>query len=235
MTNEIVLFNTGRSWMLKQLMVGGNTLLDGNVTFRLFANDATLSPAGPSVPFIPLVMAGYAPFILAGAVDEGIDANGNDTWIWPVATITCAASTGGPWIAYGYWVTANSDGAALWGQLFDTPPAWMNPGDFATAAPQFSLGTLVLGSSPAITPVVLSVTPSTGPAESETAVTISGSYFTGATAVTFGGTNAVSFTVVNDNTITATSPDLPAGTVDVQVVTASGMSTAWVYDDFVYA
>ena len=80
MANNIILFDTGRLWLGKQLVVGGNTILDGNVTFRLFANDVTLSPTGPSSPFIALSMAGYSPFVLSGAVDEGIDANGNDTW-----------------------------------------------------------------------------------------------------------------------------------------------------------
>jgi hypothetical protein len=232
--NNIVLFNTGRVWLAKQLVTGGNTILDGEVTFRFFVNDVTLNPSGPSSAFIALYMAGYSPFVLAEAVAEGIDANGNATWIWPVTTITCNASSGGPWIAYGYWVTANNDETVLWGQLFDVPPVWMNFGDYATVAPQFSLGTLDLGATPVLTPVVLSVAPSSGLAESETPVLIEGSYLTGATAVTFGGTEAATFEVVNDNTIMATSPALPAGTVDVQVTTGVGTSTAWVYDQFTY-
>ena len=50
-------------------------------------------------------------------------------------------------------------------------------------------------------PVITSFTPASG--EHGTVVTITGSNFTGATAVGFGGVNAKSFTVVNDNTITA--------------------------------
>jgi len=234
MPYQIVLFKTGLTWMLKQLIVGGNTVVDGQVTFRFFSNDVTLSPDGPSAPFIALSMPGYTPFVLSGAVDEGIDANGNDTWIWPVETI--AYTTGGspPFIAYGYWVTANSDGTALWGQLFDTPPAWSSAGDAATVAPQFSLGALALPSQPVLTPVVLSVSPNYGPHVSNSPVLISGSYFTGATAVQFGGVDAITFDVVGDNTIAATTPTGSVGVVDVQVTTPAGTSEIWVYDQFTY-
>lgn len=144
MANNIVLFNTGRIWLATQLVAGGNTILDGNVTFRFFSNAPVLTPTGPSVPFIALVMPGYAPFVLSGATDGGIDTNGNDTWTWPATTVTCSSSVGAPFIAYGYWVTADSDGTVLWGQLFDTPAVWLGEDYAANVAPIFSLGTLVL-------------------------------------------------------------------------------------------
>lgn len=51
-------------------------------------------------------------------------------------------------------------------------------------------------------------------------VTISGNNFTGATAVSFGGTPATSFTVLNSKTIQAT---VGAGTTgDIEVVTPEG-------------
>jgi hypothetical protein len=54
-------------------------------------------------------------------------------------------------------------------------------------------------------PIVDSVTPTTGGVNGGTAVTISGSIFTGTTTVTFGGTPATNISVVNDNTITCTT------------------------------
>jgi hypothetical protein len=47
-----------------------------------------------------------------------------------------------------------------------------------------------------------------GPAAGGTSVVISGRNFTGTTAVMFGANPATSFTVVDDNTITAISPPL---------------------------
>ena len=55
-------------------------------------------------------------------------------------------------------------------------------------------------------PTVASITPATGPAAGGTSVTITGTLFTGATAVKFGATNATSFTFNSATSITATSP-----------------------------
>src|SRR5215469_13496530 len=55
-------------------------------------------------------------------------------------------------------------------------------------------------------PAVTGVSPSAGPASGGTSVTLTGTGFTGATAVQFGGTAATSFTVNSDISITAVSP-----------------------------
>lgn len=73
-------------------------------------------------------------------------------------------------------------------------------------------------------PIITSVMPGNGPESGGTAVTISGSGFTGATDVTFGGTAGANVTVVDDTTITVTSPGHAAGAVDVIVTTPAGPS-----------
>ena len=73
-------------------------------------------------------------------------------------------------------------------------------------------------------PAVSSVTPTSGPAAGGTTTTITGSGFTGATAVSFGSTAATSFTVDSDTQITAVSPAGTAGAVDVTVTTPYGQS-----------
>ncbi|MFF1571255.1 IPT/TIG domain-containing protein [Leifsonia sp. NPDC058292] len=71
-------------------------------------------------------------------------------------------------------------------------------------------------------PVLISLTPDTGPETGGTPVTITGTGFTGATGVTFGGTAGTAFTVVNDTTITVDSPAHAPGLVDVVVQHPSG-------------
>ncbi len=68
-----------------------------------------------------------------------------------------------------------------------------------------------------------------------TAVTISGSAFTGATAVHFGTLAAASFSVVNDSTITAVSPAHALGTVDVTVTTPAGTTPITAADHYTYS
>ncbi|MBP0644734.1 IPT/TIG domain-containing protein, partial [Mycobacterium tuberculosis] len=55
-------------------------------------------------------------------------------------------------------------------------------------------------------PTVSSVNPTSGPGSGGTTVTITGTNFTGASAVAFGGTAAAGFSVVSATSITATSP-----------------------------
>lgn len=79
-------------------------------------------------------------------------------------------------------------------------------------------------------PVVTGVSPGSGPIG--TTVTVTGSGFTGATQVTFGGV-AGTFTVNNDGQITASVPaGTPSGTVDVRVTTATGTSANTASDNF---
>jgi len=75
-----------------------------------------------------------------------------------------------------------------------------------------------------IVPTFTSITPSAGPLAGGQTVTITGTAFTGATVVTFGGSSA-SFTVNNDTSITATTPAHGAGAVNVVVTTPGGSAT----------
>src|SRR6516162_3151416 len=72
-----------------------------------------------------------------------------------------------------------------------------------------------------VPPAVTNVSPNTGPTSGGTNVTITGTNFSGATAVRFGSNAAGSFTVNSATQITATSP-AGSGTVDVTVTTEGG-------------
>lgn len=77
-------------------------------------------------------------------------------------------------------------------------------------------------------PTISSVTPASGTTAGGDSVVISGTHFTPGMTVKFGGTNATNISVVNDTTITATTPAGTRGAVDVVVAntfTQSGTLT----------
>jgi hypothetical protein len=90
--------------------------------------------------------------------------------------------------------------------------------------------TITLHASPKVT----SVSPVSGPTGGGRTVTITGSRFTGATAVKFGATAATGVTVVSATKITAVSPAHAGGTVDVHVVTPYGHSAVSRGDRYTY-
>lgn len=83
-------------------------------------------------------------------------------------------------------------------------------------------------------PSISGLNPNNGSTVGGTQVIITGANFTGATAVTFGGTNATSFAVNSSTQITAYSPAHTAGAVQVQVTTPGGQSANTAADDFTY-
>jgi uncharacterized repeat protein (TIGR03803 family) len=74
-----------------------------------------------------------------------------------------------------------------------------------------------------VTPTVTSFNPTSGLVGA--AITITGTGFTGATKVTFGGVNAPGFTVISGIQITATVP-VGAKTGKIQVTTAAGVASS---------
>jgi IPT/TIG domain-containing protein len=80
---------------------------------------------------------------------------------------------------------------------------------------------------------VTGVSPASGSALGGDSVTITGSGFTGATAVDFGNASAPQEMVDSDTQITATTP-AGNGTVDVIVVTPAGTSSLSPADKFSY-
>jgi RHS repeat-associated protein len=81
-------------------------------------------------------------------------------------------------------------------------------------------------------PAVTTISPASGPRAGGTAITITGTGFTGATSVTVGGKTA-SFRVDSDTSISATTPP-GRGTVDVVVTTPAGSSPTGPADQFTY-
>ncbi|WP_380158955.1 cell wall-binding repeat-containing protein [Kineococcus sp. R86509] len=83
-------------------------------------------------------------------------------------------------------------------------------------------------------PALTAIAPATGYSQGGAIVTITGSGFTGVTAVLFGSSPATSFVVGNDTTITATAPVGTVGTVPITVVNPGGVSPITSAGDFSY-
>jgi len=91
---------------------------------------------------------------------------------------------------------------------------------------------IFVGAYYANTPMITSVAPSSGPSAGGTPVTITGTNFTGATAVKFGATTAT-YTVTDATHIAATSP-AGSGVVNVTVTTPLGTSATITADQFTF-
>jgi hypothetical protein len=81
-------------------------------------------------------------------------------------------------------------------------------------------------------PNITGILPSSGSILGGTSVTITGTNFTGATLVTFGGLSATSLSVVNSNTITCITPARSVGAVGIIVTTGGGPSNT--FSSFTY-
>jgi len=85
-----------------------------------------------------------------------------------------------------------------------------------------------------IPPSITDISPLSGPNIGGTSVTITGTNFTGATLVTFGGIAATSLHLVNNTTITCITPAVPSdGAVGVIVTTGGGPSAS--FSSFTYS
>ncbi len=124
-----------------------------------------------------------------------------------------------------------------------SPPGWANPsssnsalGAFGQGSPSAAPDQSASSSSTTTTvsPAVTALSPTSVTAGGGATVTITGTAFTGATAVDFGPNASSNFTVQADTSITAVAP-VGANTVAVRVVTPGGTSALVKADRLTYA
>ncbi len=178
--------------------------------------------------------------VVTGEFDQGFDCANPPTS--PTA-LTSFDNTYMSWadqndvsyVAWGWWVLGNTsstcaslgggdDNYDLVSDLSGTPVA---PDGTNLQA---HLASLVTNQA---VPTVTKITPVSGPGNGNTKVTITGTNFTGVTAVSFGATPAASFLAHSAKSIVAYSPP-GTGTVAVTVTTPSGTSSTTVSDQFAY-
>ena len=173
-----------------------------------------------------------APVVTAISPASGTTAGGT------VVTVTGSNFTGATKVAFGG--TAGTALTVVWAtQLKITSPAKAagavdvqvtTPGG-TSAAVTADKYTYV---APPPAPVVTAISPASGTTAGGTVVTVTGSNFTGATKVAFGGTAGTALTVVSATQLKITSPAKAAGAVDVQVTTPGGTSAAVTADKYTY-
>ena len=119
-----------------------------------------------------------------------------------------------------------------------TAPAGTGTVDVTVTTPQGTSATSAADQysyvPPGPAPSVRKVAPRRGSTGGGTTVEITGSNFTTATAVQFGGRAASSFTVNSATSITAVSPEGTPGKVDVTVTNDGGTSATSARDHFTY-
>ena len=213
-------------------VISGGPTAPGTSTFTVAVTDATgLTPQTATRP-LSITITGFLtvtttslPGATAGqAYSATLAATGGTApYAWSVSSgplpagLKLDSSTG---VISGSPTTDGSVGFGV--KVTDSSPV-----------PEHDSAALSITTQPAA-PVVSKLSPPTGDSDGGTSVTITGSGFTGATQVVFGDSGALDVSVVNDTTITATSPHEPVGTVDVVVTTPAGNSVVNPADEFTY-
>lgn len=157
---------------------------------------------------------------------------GSDGLQWQQVPIMGSATTvvfaGGSFYRRGYTTAATSPDGITW---TDIPPGLggITTGPASDGSVYVAVGGAqqtqpVFYWAEACFPVLSAVDVDTLPTAGGTVVTLTGSFFSGATAVRFGDAPSADFTVVSDTTITAVAPPHAAGLAPVTVTTPGGTS-----------
>ena len=156
-----------------------------------------------------------------------------------LSTSCSAGGRGGHSVTYTAWVSATWDftGAvvsytALTGAPTVDPTLSVTDGHGNVLANQSNEALLTLAPGFVPAPRLTGVSPTAEPQGST--VTITGTGFTGATGVSFGGTAAASFAVTGDTSVSAVVPAVRHGTVDVTVTGPGGTSAVTPADQFTF-
>ncbi|MGA8615542.1 MAG: IPT/TIG domain-containing protein [Xanthobacteraceae bacterium] len=191
------------------------------------ANVVVTTPAGSSTGGTGLFTYDAAPTVTGVSPADGVPAGGY------MVMISGTNFVAGATVKFGSTgATVNSVTSAT--SITVTVPPGTGTVDVTVTTPG---GSSVITPSDHFTyaavPTVTSIAPNAGPPSGGTVVTVTGTGFTGATAVMFGATSATTFTVTSPTSITATSP-VGTGTTNITVTTPGGTSGTNPADQFSY-
>jgi YVTN family beta-propeller protein len=190
------------------------------------------------------IPVGMAPFALATSPNGGsiYTADQGDGSVYTINTVSDkVTSTVGigaaPQDRYGdgpLGITTSADGSTVYVTTSAGPASAYAISTSTGAVTALNDGYVAAGITTLPLPQVTGVSPSGGAPAGGSQVTVTGSGFTGASAVDFGAVAATAFTVNSATSITATVPPGAAGIVDVTVTDAAGASLTGRADQYGY-
>ncbi len=236
---------TEQIWVVSNLERKGrgvSVFQNTDASLNTYAQDGAVSNDDPSFP--ENISSGGS--IWAGGYSDALEADYG--WMYDDGpggqNLDCTSSdSSGCWghrdnILANYGSNEATGTGYESGGVYTTSYAQLFVGGYtSTSATLYSWSSLTFPKTP--TPEVVGIAPAQGPSSNDPAVTIFGNYFTGVSAVAFGGVAVTNFTLNWDGSITATPPPSPqpgqTHVVDVTVTTSGGTSTATPVDQYTYA
>ncbi|KSB89962.1 hypothetical protein AS593_00360 [Caulobacter vibrioides] len=226
---ESRLYRGTTSASIGNLVTGSQLTASGSVSYTLTANEYALETrivgSGTSDGTVTVTASCVVapPAITNTTPTEGPTTGSTSVTLTGLnftnATLTVDGSTVTPTLLNDTTITFNTPAHAAGGVVVAVTTAG---------------GTATTGFTYVAPPTVTAVSPSAGPTGGTNSVTITGTNFTNATAVTFGAAAATGYTVVSPTQITATVPAGSAGTIDVRVTTVGGQSAVSANDQYTY-
>lgn len=218
--------NTNQGTIFKTTPIGGLTIVHN------FLDSIPRSTPEPETLMQATHGSFYGTAVLGGATQQGSVFNLTVGFSPFVDAHPGSGTVGAPVILLGNNLTGstavnfNGTPAAFTvvfaSEITTTVPAGASTGSILVTTPS---GTLSSNVAFKVTPQVLSFLPTSGPVS--TSIVITGESLTGASAVSFGGVLATSFTVNSDTQITATVPTgAVSGGIAVRTAGGRGQSAA---------
>lgn len=192
----------------------------GGTVSVLVTGPGGTSPAGTSYTYAA------TPVISSITPNNGPTAGGNTVSIGGANFTNITAVAFGSTIATSFSVVSSSTINAV---VPPGPSAGGTVSVLITGPGGISAGGITYTYIPTPPPIITSLAPSSGPVSGWNTVTIIGSNLNGATAVTFAGHAAGSFTVLSSSEINTLAPQGTPGVAPVVVTTPGGISAPFGY------